>query len=578
MQNITQREKGWLFTEMEQDVKTLYFTNEYLGAHRVQSENGFYRYSFRLFDEGATNVSVCGDFNDWKELKTVKNDENGVFEGFFDSEIPLEGTRYKYRIRCEKGSVTKSDPCALYYENGGSFASIIYKPDEFEWQDCRFMSDRKMRFSDKRNFCSEPLNIYEIDLGSWRTLDGRNNASGDAYMNYRDIAAKLSEYLSVAKYTHIEIISETSGLFAPSSLFGTPEDFKFFVDTLHRSGIGVIVDIPLETDPIFIPSALFWLREFHVDGLKIDFDKNNENTVEISTFFQKLNDTICSEFPDVMTIFGKSSDFIKVTYPTVSGGLGFTFKQNVGWADDIFDYIETEPYLRHEKYRFLTFSTKYSFSENFILGVSHDRVTNGKKSLIEKISGSYSQKFATVKAFMVYMMSHPGKKLLFMGCEFGQVGEWDPKNQLEWFMADFDFHAKLQKFIFDINELYRKRREFWELDVEKEGFRWISNDRGSDNVIAYERKDRFGKRLLFVINFSISKYENYRIPAGGGNEFYREVLNTDLKIYGGRGYINKGLLTVSDGELVFGLPPLSALIFEPFEPRYEEVVFEVIKS
>ena len=478
----------------------------------------------------------------------------------------------------------------VYYKRNENFPSIICAPENFEWCDLRYMSGRKMRFSDRRNFYSEPINIYEIDLGSWRTLDGKSNASGDAYLNYRDIGEKLASYISAAEYTHIEIISPiksdaSSGLFAPSSRFGTPEDFKFFIDTMHRSGIGVILDVPNdnfeiiteETKSIIISSALFWLREFHIDGLKIYFDRD-QNHFETANFFRELNDAVAAEFPDVMTIFGKSSDFTKVTVPTVFGGLGFTFKENTGWADDIFDYIETEPYLRSEKYRFLTFSTKYSFSENFMLGVSHDRVTNGKKSLIEKIPGSYSQKFATVKAFMVYMMSHPGKKLLFMGCEFGQISEWDPKNQLEWFMADFDFHAKLQKFVFDLNRFYSERREFWEVDDSTLGFSWIVNERSFDNVIAYERKSRLGGRLLCVMNFSLTKYKDYKIPCGFGFVFYRETLNTDSKKYGGENFLNKGLVTVKDGELIFDLPPLSALIFEPFEPRYEEVGFEIIKS
>lgn len=556
--------------------------DEYLGARRLPSNDGVYRYVFRLFEPDAKSVYVLGDFNSRKMLKTGKI-AGDVFEGFFESDIPIEGMRYKYRVEYRDHTALISDPFAKYYESNGERSSIIYTPDVFDRQDGRFMSERKRRFSEREAFYCSPLNIYELHLASWQTLDGRSNASSDACLNYREIAEKLSKYISSAGYTHIELISPSSndlfpnkayaGLFAPSSLFGTPDDFKSFVDTLHRAGIGVIADLAVDCSypDTFVSAALFWMREFHIDGLKIDCP--HEESEGLSKLFVLLNKAIKTEFPDVMTILGNVPDLENAT----TGGLGFTFRWNYTFGDNILDYLASSPEKRNEKYAAATAAISRYSTENFIIEMSHERMKNGKKSLIDKFFGTYSEKFATAKAFFVYMMSAPGKKLLFMGSEFGQLSEWDPENQLEWFMTGFDFHGKLQKFVFDLNRVYKDRRELWEIDFSSSGFSWVVNERAYDNVIAYERNSESG-RLLFVFNFSPERRKDYGIPCGFGFVFYREIFNTDLAGYGGDDISNRGLLTVRDGELVFDLPPLSALVFEPFEPKFDDLSFDVIKN
>lgn len=624
---------------------------EYLGAHFLFETEGKYRYAFRTFAYRAERVEVAGDFNSWGALPMKRITENGIWEAIYDSEIPLDGMRYKYRVVSQNGAVLKADPYAQYSEWGSRTASIVRSRSEFEWHDRKFMSARRAVFSgNTKYFYPAPMNIYEVHLGSWQTLDGKSTVNGDAYLNYREIADRLVIYAREAGFTHIELLPITefpydgswgyqaTGYFAPTSRFGTPDDFRYFVDTLHRAGIGVILDwVPAhfpkdshglyrfdgyrlyeyqgddraenenwgtcffdvgrpEVQSFLISSALFWFREFHIDGLRadavasmlyLDYDKRggewtpniyggNEN-LEAVAFFRKLNTAVFAEFPDVLMIAEESTAWPLVTHPVSEGGLGFNFKWNMGWANDMFDYVSTDSYFRSGKHGELTFSMMYAFSENFILPVSHDEVVHGKRSLLDKMFGSYGQKFATMRVFLAYMMTHPGKKLMFMGCEFGQFAEWDYKNQLEWFMQDFEAHAKMKKYSSELNAFYLSHSELWEIDFSWDGFEWLLADRADDCVIAFVRKDCDGGELICVMNFSPVGYKNYCIPTGGRTGYYREIFNSDIEDYGGKGRLNRGLFGGEESAIFPDIPPLSALIFEKIKPDVSTPTEAVIK-
>lgn len=624
---------------------------EYLGAHFLFETEGKYRYAFRTFAYRAERVEVAGDFNSWGALPMKRITENGIWEAIYDSEIPLDGMRYKYRVVSQNGAVLKADPYAQYSEWGSRTASIVRSRSEFEWHDRKFMSARRAVFSgNTKYFYPAPMNIYEVHLGSWQTLDGKSTVNGDAYLNYREIADRLVIYAREAGFTHIELLPITefpydgswgyqaTGYFAPTSRFGTPDDFRYFVDTLHRAGIGVILDwVPAhfpkdshglyrfdgyrlyeyqgddraenenwgtcffdvgrpEVQSFLISSALFWFREFHIDGLRadavasmlyLDYDKRggewtpniyggNEN-LEAVAFFGKLNTAVFAEFPDVLMIAEESTAWPLVTHPVSEGGLGFNFKWNMGWANDMFDYVSTDSYFRSGKHGELTFSMMYAFSENFILPVSHDEVVHGKRSLLDKMFGSYGQKFATMRVFLAYMMTHPGKKLMFMGCEFGQFAEWDYKNQLEWFMQDFEAHAKMKKYSSELNAFYLSHSELWQIDFSWDGFEWLLADRTDDCVIAFVRKGCNGGELICVMNFSPVGYKNYCIPIGGRTGYYREIFNSDSEDYGGKGRLNRGLFGGEEAAIFPDIPPLSALIFEKIRPDASTPTEAVIK-
>ena len=418
-------------------------------------------------------------------------------------------------------------------------------------------------------------------------------------------------------YTHVELLPvmehpfdgswgyQICSYYAPTSRFGTPEDFKYFVDTLHASGIGVILDwVPAhfpkdehglyefdgqplyeyqgrdrmehegwgtrcfdvgrnEVQSFLISNALFWLREYHIDGLRmdavaamlyLDFDKrpgewfpnpdgSNQNR-EAVAFFKKLNGCVEGEFPDALLIAEESSDWEELTKPTHEGGLGFSFKWNMGWANDLFDYVETDPFFRKYKHDRLTFPLMYAFKENYILPVSHDEVVHGKKSLLDKMYGSYEQKFAGFRAFLAYMMTQPGKKLTFMGTEYAPFREWDYANELEWFMLKYEKHRLTQRFTAELNQFYLSRRELWEDDASWSGYRWLSGNEAETNTISYARFDREGNPLIAAVNFSPVQRDGYEIPLTREMpRTYREAFTTDSAFYGGGGIENPGVLT-----------------------------------
>lgn len=618
---------------------------EYLGCH-CQKIGGEYKYTFRVWAPNAVSVEVVGDFNDWDPgCKMEKVTDMGVYEYVLTSENDLDGCNYKYRITSNSGVCLKADPYAFYSETLGGTASKIYLPKPFKWKDSLWLARRMQTVTGKglrtkrKEFYPYPMNIYELHLGSWKTKDGLSTENGENYLSYREIADELSVYAKQMGYTHVELLPisehpfdgswgyQVCGYYSPTARYGTPDDFKYFVNKMHESGIGVILDwVPAhfpkdehglyefdgrplyeyqgkdrmehevwgtrffdvarnEVECFLISNALYWFREFHVDGLRVDavasmlyldFDRrpgewipnvNGENiNLEAVAFFKKLNGVINSEFPDVLMIAEESTDFPLLTKPTSDGGLGFTLKWNMGWANDSFDYMETDPIFRKYKHEKLTFPMMYSLKENYILPVSHDEVVHGKKSLLDKMFGSYEQKFAGDRLFMAYQICHPGKKLTFMGCEYGQFREWDYQNQLEWFMTGYDMHNKLWHYTAELNRFYLENRELWEIDFSWDGFEWIEPDLKDTNIIAFKRIDKKGNELAMVFNFSSVVRENFKLY-GLSHIKYTEVFNSDKLEYGGEGILNEGGINAQKTErgnaVNICLPGLSALIFKP---------------
>ncbi len=613
---------------------TNYYAYRYLGVHRV-GENAGDTYVFRTWAPNAARIFVIGDFNDWQETHEMKRvTDAGVFALVYQPDKPIEGTCYKFRIYSDSGVHDKADPYAFASETLKHTASIVHTATAYPWTDSSWLR-RRRAISEKKNFYSAPMNIYEMHLGSFMTRDNRSNVEGDAYLSYRELAEQLVPYLSQMGYTHVELMPiaehpfdgswgyQVCGYYAPTSRYGTPEDFKYFVNELHRHHIGVIMDwVPAhfpkdahglyefdgrplyeyqgrdrqesagwgtrffdvgreEVQAFLVSNALFWLREYHIDGLRVDavasmlyldYDRkpgewipnmNGDNkNLEAIAFFQKLNTAVFAEFGDVLMIAEESTSWPMITKPVSFGGLGFNFKWNMGWANDMFEYLEMPPIYRMYHHDKLTFSMMYAFDENYILPVSHDEVVHGKKSLLDKCNGDYEQKFATDRTFFAYMMAHPGKKMTFMGCEYGQFREWDYQASLEWFMCDYTKHAQLRNMVADLNHLYLKESCLWEDDFSWNGFRWLYADRREDNVSVFARRNLRGEEIVAVFHFSPVLREHYEVGTLPPGE-YELLFNTDAARYGGTDApINHTKHVGEDGVLQFNLPPLSALYFK----------------
>ncbi len=508
----------------------------------------------------------------------------------------------------------------------------------YRWHDNAWMSSRKTLPYSGGHVYPNPMNIYEVHLGSWRTRDGATLKDGTGYLSYREIADLLVPYMKEMGYTHVELLPvaehpfdgswgyQVCGYYAPTSRYGRPEDFMYFVDRLHMSGIGVIMDwVPAhfpkdehglyefdghptyeyqdknrmehkawgtrcfdlgrnEVECFLISNALYWLRKYHIDGLRVDavasmlyldYDRRDgewtpntygENkSLEAIAFLRKLNDTIHAEFYDVMMIAEESTAWSGVTHPPAVGGLGFNFKWNMGWANDMFSYVACDPAFRDGCHGKLTFPMMYAYSENFILPVSHDEVVHGKHSLIDKMFGTAESKFSAMKAFLVYMMTFPGKKLMFMGQEFGQFREWDYENQLEWFMLDYPAHKNLRDFVKTLNKLYLSRHELWEIDDGWEGFEWIYAEDAGHNALAYIRRGVDKHPIYVAVNFSGSTWKKYklRVPETGK---YTVMLNSEWKKWGGTvaAHVLEARADRKTGDcyITFDFPPESGFIFE----------------
>jgi len=588
---------------------------------------------FAVWAPNARAVSVIGDWNGWNanaDPLSPRADSSGIWEGRADG--ARRGHVYKYRIVPGAGAVVadKCDPFALRCEHPPATGSRVWSL-EYEWGDGEWMASRAAR-----NRLDAPLSIYEVHLGSWR------RAPDGSFLGYRDLAHALAEHVLRTGFTHVELLPvtehpfygswgyQTTAYFAPSSRYGTPQDFMYLVDHLHRNGIGVILDwvpshFPADehalarfdgthlyehADPrqgfhpewgsaifnygrhevraFLLSSALFWLERYHVDGLRVDAVASmlyldygrkpgewipnrhgGHENLEAVDFLRMLNEAVYRDHPDTMTIAEESTAWPMVSRPTWLGGLGFGLKWNMGWMHDSLAYMRDDPLFRRYHHDRLTFSLWYAFNENFVLPLSHDEVVHGKRSLIDRMPGDLWQQFANLRALYGYMWTHPGKKLLFMGGEFGQRSEWSHEAQLEWHLTAHPEHAGLQRWVEDLNRLYRDEPALHELDHDPAGFEWIDCSDAQSSVLAFLRKPRgAGAPLLVACNFTPVARTNYLVGAPRAGH-WREVLNGDAGVYGGGGWGNLGGVDASPvgvhGQpfsLSLTLPPLAVVVLK----------------
>jgi len=598
-----------------------------LGAH-IRELDDVWGVGFAVWAPAAERVSVIGNFNHWdgREHQMRTRGSSGIWELFIPS--LCEGEVYKLEIRASNGDVfDKVDPYAQQMEVRPKTACIVHNPNEYRWNDSGWMSNRP-----EHQALDRPMSIYEVHLGSWR------KAGGD-YLGYRELAHQLVEYCLWMGYTHIELMPvtehpfdgswgyQTMGYFAPTSRFGAADDFRYFVDYCHQHGMGVFLDwvpahfpkdaqglgrfdgTPLyeHEDPrlgehkdwgtyifnfgrnevrnFLIASALFWLDEFHIDGLRVDavasmlyLDYSREagewmpnkyggrENLDAVEFLKQFNHLVHERHPGVMTMAEESTSWPMVSHPTHLGGLGFTMKWNMGWMNDSLNYFENEPIHRSHHQDQLTFSMMYAHTENFVLPFSHDEVVHGKGSMPGKMPGDDWQRFANLRVLYAYMYTHPGKKLQFMGTEFGQWPEWNHDESLSWDQSNFMPHRGLQLMMRDMNHLYREIPALYEVDFEPHGFEWIDCNDTAHSIISYIRRDKHGGFVVVVLNLTPVPREYYRlgVPQAG---FYREVMNTDSEVYGGSNIGNGGGVKSENyacmnkpNSLQLTLPPLSCVI------------------
>lgn len=552
---------------------TNYHSEDYLGCTFSFSEDK-YAYYFRTWAPSADEVRLVSDFCGWDEgLILTRISDGGIYELKYISNEPLFGRCYKFKISKNGKSVYKGDPYARYSKGGDDGASIIYDGSAYLWGDDDYLNYRNRAFTPSGGaYLPHPINVYELHLGSFIRHED------NSYYTYRELADLLPGYIKTMGYTHVELLPvqehpydgswgyQVCGFFAPTSRFGSPDDFKYLVDSLHRAGIGVILDwvpahfpkdewglyefdgSPLyeyqgadrmessswgtrffdlgreEVQSFLVSSALHFFRDYHIDGLRVDavasmiyldYDRlpgewipneegTNENK-EATAFLRKLNSAVFSEYPAALMIAEESGSRGKITSPPSESGLGFNLKWNMGFANDLYDYLMTPPSVRGEKHRALNFPIAYAFTENFVLPISHDEVVHGKRSFVDKPYGSYEDKFSEARCALLLMMTYPGKKLLFMGTELAQFREWAYDESLEWFMLDYPAHSSFRQFVRELNHLYLSRRELWELDFSPEGFSWIYPDEAEKSTVIYRRRSTDGSSLVAAVNFSDSE-------------------------------------------------------------------------
>jgi 1,4-alpha-glucan branching enzyme len=598
---------------------------ELLGCH-LSATDGIAR--FAVWAPNAAAVSVIGDWNGWEGAASPlapRTDGSGIWEARVPGVRP--GQAYKYRIISRQGWVLdKADPVAFLSEEPPKTASRVWSLN-YEWQDSAWMGSRAAR-----NGLDSAMVIYEAHLGSWRRKDG-------AFLNYREAAHALAEYLSDLAFTHVELMPvtehpfygswgyQTTGYFAPTARYGTPQDLMYLVDHLHQKGIGVILDwvpshFPTDShglarfdgtylyeheDPrqgfhpewnsalfnygrnevrsFLISSAAFWFDKYHIDGIRVDGVASmlyldyarrdggwipnrfgGRENLDAIHFLRTLNETAYRDYPDTTMIAEESTAWPMVSRPTSMGGLGFGLKWNMGWMHDVLAYMEQDPVYRRFHHGELTFSLLYAFNENFVLPLSHDEVVYGKRSLLSKMPGDAWQQFANLRALYGYMWGHPGKKLLFMGGEFGQRREWTHDGELEWWVTDRTEHAGVRRWIRDLNRVYRHEPSLHEIDFGPEGFEWIDADNWDMSVTSFVRKSAKGPPVLVVTNFTPVPRSNFLlgIPHRG---LWREILNSDAREYGGSGWGNLGSVESSPisangrlDALTLNIPPLATIM------------------
>ena len=573
-----------------------------LGAHPLTINNQIGTY-FSVWAPNAKQVSVIGDFNGWDASSHPLHPraQSGIWEAF----IPGvgQGTLYKYHITSHyRGhSRAKTDPFATYCEIAPKTASIVWDL-EYNWGDSEWMEKRF-----EHNALDSPMAIYEVHLGSWKRVPEEGYRS----LSYRELASQLTDYVQQMGFTHVEFLPvmehpffgswgyQTTGYFAPSSRYGTPQDFMYLVDYLHQHGIGVILDwVPshfptdehglglfdgthlyehadpkkgfhpdwksyifnygrAEVQSFLISNALFWLDKYHIDGLRVDavasmlyLDYSRKEgewipnkyggreNLEAIAFLRRLNEEIYANHPDVQTIAEESTAWPMVSRPTYLGGLGFGLKWDMGWMHDTLEYMSRDPIHRKYHHNALTFRMLYAFNENFVLPLSHDEVVHGKGSLVGKMPGDDWQKFANLRLLLAYMYAQPGKKLLFMGAELGQWREWDHDGNLDWHFLEYQRHAQVQKWVKALNQFYRAEPALHESDCDPAGFEWIDTSAALLSVISFVRKGKSTDDILLVVgNFTPMTYPEYQVgvPRGG---FWEELLNSDGSEYGGSGQGN----------------------------------------
>jgi 1,4-alpha-glucan branching enzyme len=608
-----------------------------LGAHPLEAGGKAGTY-FAVWAPDAESVAVIGDFNDWdgRRNRLAPRGSSGIWEGFLPG--VERGTLYKYLVQSRYGGyrMEKIDPYAYYFEVPPRTASIVWDL-EYEWGDADWIRARS-----GTDLHARPVSVYEMHLGSWRRVPEEGNRS----LSYRELAELLPEYIHKLGFTHVEFLPvmehpfygswgyQTTGYFAPTSRFGTPQDFKHLVDTLHRHGIGVILDwvpshFPTDnhalgmfdgthlyehSDPLqglhpdwntyifnygrrevrsfLLSSALFWLDEYHADGLRVDAVASmlyldysrkpgqwrpnayggNENLEAIS-WLRRFNEDVYREMPGIQTVAEESTAWPMVSKPVYLGGLGFGFKWDMGWMHDMLGYITKEPIHRRFHHSDLTFRLLYAFSENFMLPLSHDEVVHGKASLLSKMPGDDWQKFANLRLLLGYMYAMSGKKLLFMGGEFGQRGEWNHDESLEWNLLDYEPHRGLQRWMADLNRLYVREAALHGSDCDPRGFEWVDVTDAESSVISWIRRPIDGaEAILVVCNFTPVPRAPYRVgvPFAG---LWREALNSDAQVYGGSGLGNAGGFPAEavpfhgrPYSLNLTLPPLAICIFKNVSP------------
>lgn len=611
---------------------THYKIFEKLGAHpkTYKGKAGMY---FAVWAPHAKAVGVVGDFNGWDPDAAPMSPlaDSGIYEAFIPG-VGL-GELYKFAITTQEGMILfKADPYAVHAEFRPGTASITEDINGFKWDDAAWMETRK-----KADPVKSPMAIYEVHLGSWRKKD---RPQKEGYYTYMEAAHELADYVKKMGYTHVELMGiaehpydgswgyQVTGYYAPTSRYGTPKEFMYFVNYLHKKGIGIILDwVPahfpkdahgladFDGQPLYeyadprkgehpdwgtkvfdysknevknflIANALYWVENFHVDGLRVDAvasmlyldygrsdgnwvpNKYGENkNLEAIEFFRHLNSVLTGHLTGAMMIAEESTAWPGVTKPPEEGGLGFTFKWNMGWMHDFLEYMKLDPYFRKFNHNKMTFGITYATSENYILTLSHDEVVHLKCSMINKMPGLNGDKFANLKAGYTFMMGHPGKKLLFMGQDFGQYHEWDEKVSLDWYLADEPLHKDLQKYYSDLLHVYQKYPALWQLDSDWNGFQWINANDGDRSIFSFIRRDETGKKnLLFVINFTPVARDDYRVgvPKSGT---YSLILDSEHGLYkrGEHAFSARSKKRECDGQpysFAYPLPAYGAAIFK----------------